>query len=72
MMHSFQHTFQTVERADRRQDMGGIGPLRTPCFDPPPRVAGGQEGIEEPLARLMGQHAAAKVVQQREVEAWVG
>ena len=71
-MHGFEDAFQPVQRADRRQDMGGIGPLRAPCFDPPPRFAGGQEGIEEPLASLMGQQAVAKIVQQREVEAWVG
>jgi hypothetical protein len=63
---------EPVQRADRRQDVRGIGPLRAPRLDPPPRVAGSQEGIKEPLARLMGQHAAAKIVQQREVEAWVG
>jgi hypothetical protein len=71
-MHGFQDTFQPVQRADRRQDMGGIGPLRAPCLDPPSRFAGGQEGIEEPLASCMGEQAAAKIVQQREVEAGIG
>ena len=70
-MHGFQDTFQAVQRADRRQDMGGIGPLGAPGFDPAPRFAGGQEGIEQPLAGLMGQQPAAKIVQQGEVEAWV-
>ena len=54
IMHGFEDTFQPVQRADRRQDMRGIGPLRAPRLDPPPRFAGGQEGIEEPLAGLMG------------------
>ena len=54
-MHGFQDTFHTVECADRRQDMGGIGPLGAPGLDPATRFAGGQERIEEPLAGLMGQ-----------------
>jgi hypothetical protein len=52
--------------------MGGIGPLRAPRLDPAPGLAGGQEGIEEPLARLMGQQAEANIVQPREVKAGVG
>jgi hypothetical protein len=60
-----------VQRADRRQNRRGISPLRAPCLDPPPRVASGQEGIEEPLAGLMDQQATAKIVQQREVKARV-
>ena len=68
MMHGFQDTFQTVERADRCQDMRGIGPLLAPRLDPPPRFAGGQESIEEPLARIMGEQALPKFVQQGEVE----
>jgi hypothetical protein len=55
IMHGFQDTLQAVQGADRRQDVSRIGPLRTPCFDPAPYFAGGQEGIEEPLARLMGE-----------------
>ena len=59
-MHGFQDTFQTVQRADRRQDMRGIGPLRAPRLDPAPGFAGGQEGIQEPLAGFMGEQAARK------------
>ena len=70
-MHGFQDTLQPVQGADRRQDVRGIGPLRAPRLQPPPRFAGGQKGIEEPLARLTGQQATAKIVQQREVEAGV-
>ena len=70
-MHGFQDTFQAVEGADRRQDMGRIGPLGAPGLDPAPRFAGGQEGIEEPLGGLMGEQALAKIVQQGEVEAGV-
>jgi hypothetical protein len=70
-MHRFQDTFQPVQRADHCQDMGGISPLGATGFDPAPRFAGGQEGIEEPLAARMGQHATAKIVQQREVEAGI-
>jgi len=51
--------------------MGGIGPLRAPCLDPPSRFAGGQEGVEEPLTSLMGEQAVAKIMQQREVEPWI-
>src|SRR5437016_6217178 len=39
-LHGFQDALRAVQRADRRQDMGGIGPLRAPCLDPPSRVAG--------------------------------
>jgi hypothetical protein len=70
-MHGFQDTFQPVERADRRQDVGRIGPLGATGFDPALRFAGGQERIEEPLAGLMGQQAAVKIVQQCEVKAGV-
>jgi hypothetical protein len=52
--------------------MRGIGSLRAPCLEPPPCFAGGQEGIEEPLAGLMSEQAAAKIMQQGEVKAWVG
>ena len=63
-MHGFQDTLQAVQRADRRQDVRGIGPLRATRLDPAPRFAGGQEGVEEPLAGLMGEQAIAKIVQQ--------
>ena len=38
-----------------RQDMGGIGPLGPPRFDPAARFTGRQERVEAPLAGLMGQ-----------------
>jgi hypothetical protein len=56
-----------MERVDRRQDKCGIGPLRAPYLEPPPRVAGREEGIEALLSGLMGEHAAAKIMQQGEV-----
>jgi hypothetical protein len=31
-----------------------------------------QEGVQKPLGGLMGEQAAAKIVQQGEVEAWIG
>ena len=71
-MHGLEDTFPTVPRAGRRQDMGGIGSLRAPCLEPPRRFAGGQEGVEAPLAGRMGEHAAAKIMQQGEVTPWVG
>jgi hypothetical protein len=71
-MHGFEDAFQLVQGADRHQDMRGIGPLNPTRLHPAPRVAGGQEGIKVPLASRMGQQAAAKIVQQHEVEAWVG
>jgi hypothetical protein len=71
-MHSLEDAFQPVQGADRRQDMRGIGPLRASCLDPPPRFAGGQKGVEESLAGLMREHAAAKIMQQGEVKPWVG
>ena len=40
-------------------------------LDPPPRFPGGQEGVEESLAGLMGEHAAAKVLQQGTVKPWI-
>jgi len=61
-----------VQIADRRQDMRGIGPLGAPRLDPPPRFAGSQEGIEDPLAGIMDEQAVAKVMQQGEVEPGVG
>jgi hypothetical protein len=51
--------------------MRGIGSLRPTCLHPPSRFAGGQEGIEEPLAGLVGQYATAKVMPQGEVKAGV-
>jgi hypothetical protein len=71
IMHGLQDALQAVQGADRRQNVGRIGPLRATCLDPPPCFAGGQEGIEEPLAGRMGKQATAKIVQQREVEARV-
>jgi hypothetical protein len=71
-MHRFQDTFHTVERTDRRQDMGGIGPLGAPRREPAPGLAGAQEGVQKPLGGLMGEQTTAKIVQQGEVEAWVG
>jgi hypothetical protein len=62
-MHGLQDIFQPVQGADRRQDVIGIGPLGPTRLHPPPRFAGGQKGIEEPLASLMGQHVTAKIVQ---------
>jgi hypothetical protein len=54
IVHGFQHTFHTMEGADGCQDMGGIGSLGPPGFDPAARFAGGQERVEAPLAGLMG------------------
>jgi hypothetical protein len=70
-MHGFQDALQAVQRADRRQDLGGIGPLRAPCLDPPARVAGGQEGVEAPWAGLMGEPAVANIMPPRAVEPWI-
>ena len=52
IMHGFEDTCQPVPRANRRQDMRGIGALRAPRLHPPPRVAGGQEGVEAPWPAL--------------------
>jgi hypothetical protein len=57
--------------ADGCQDMGGIGPLGTPRFDPAARFAGGQEGIKQPLAGLMRQYALPKIVQPGAIKARV-
>jgi hypothetical protein len=70
-MYGFQDTFSTVPPADRCPDRGGIGPWRASCLDPPPRVTGGQEGREEPLAGLLGEQATATIGQQRAVNAGV-
>jgi hypothetical protein len=51
--------------------MGRIGPWGATGVDPAPRVTGGQQGIEAPLAGLMGQHATATIVPQRDVKAGV-
>ena len=67
----FEDAFYAVQCADRRQDMGGSGALRTTRLDPAPCVAGGQEGLEAPLARLMGEPAVATIVPPREVNAGV-
>jgi hypothetical protein len=71
-MHGFQDAFQAMQRADRRQDMRGIGPLTPPPLEPSARFAGGQEGIKEAVASLMGEQAVAKIVQQGKVEPGVG
>ena len=70
-MHSLQDTFQTVQGADRREDMGRIGPLGAPRLDPAARFAGRQEGVQKPLGGVMGEQAFPKIVQQREIEAGV-
>ena len=56
-----QDTFQPVQRGDRCQDMRGIGPLRATRLYPVLRVAGGEEGLKEPLAGVMGEQAVAKI-----------
>jgi hypothetical protein len=67
-MHGFQDTFQPVQRANGRQDVGGIGPLHATRLYPPLRFAGREESIEEPLAGLMSEQAAAKIMPQGEVK----
>jgi hypothetical protein len=52
-----------VQRTDCRQDMGRISPLRASRLEPPPRFAGGQEGIEEPMAGLVGEQALPEIVE---------
>jgi hypothetical protein len=51
--------------------MGGSGPLRASGLEPPPRVASREEGVEEPLAGLMGAHALPEIVESGEVNARV-
>jgi hypothetical protein len=70
-MHRFAHTFQTVQRADGRQDMRGVGALRATRHDPPPRFAGGQKRVEQALSRLMSGQPPTKIMQQGEVEPWI-
>jgi hypothetical protein len=43
-----------------------------PALIQPRAIQAGQEGIEEPLAGLMGEQATATIVHQREVKSWVG
>ena len=62
IMPGFQDTFQTVQRADRRQDMGRISPLGASRLEPAARFAGAQEGIQEPLGRVMREQAVAKIM----------
>jgi hypothetical protein len=71
IMHGFQDALQAVQRADRRQDVGGISPLRAPGLDPAPGLAGAQEGIQKLLGGLMGEQPVAKIVQQGEAKARV-
>jgi hypothetical protein len=71
-MHGFEDTFQPVQRANGRQDMRRIGPLGASCLEPASGFAGSQEGVQKPLGGLMGGQPVAKIVQQGEVEAWVG
>ena len=63
--------FQVVETTDRRQDMGGVGPLGPAWLDPSVGFTGCQEGVQEPLSGLMGQQTFAKIVEEGEVEAGV-
>jgi hypothetical protein len=45
-MHGFQCTFQALEGADGRQDMGGIGAPGAPDLKPAAGFAGDQERIQ--------------------------
>ena len=71
-MHGFQHAFDAMERADSRQDVGGIRPLGAAHFDPAPSFAGRQERLQQPLGSFVSEQPLVKIVQQGEVEAWVG
>jgi len=51
-----------MEGADGGQDMGGIGPLGATGLDPAAGFAGGEEGIQQALGRLMGEQPLAKIV----------
>jgi hypothetical protein len=43
---------------------GPDGPLGAPRFAPAARFAGAQEGVEEPLAGIIGKYALPKIMQQ--------
>jgi hypothetical protein len=58
-----------MERTDGGQDVCGIHPLRAPRLDPAPAFTRRQERIEQALSCLMGEHAAANIMQQGEVKA---
>ena len=58
----FEDPFKPVEGAHGRQAMRGIRPWRAAGLDPPPRFAGGQEGIEQPLSGLRGASPLPKIV----------
>jgi hypothetical protein len=72
IVHRFQDALQAVQGADRRQDVGRIGPLGAPSFEPAPRFAGGQKRVEQALSRRMGEQPPPKIVQQGEVKSRVG
>jgi hypothetical protein len=70
--HGFQHAFEAVERADRRQDVGGIRPLGASRLEPAPGLAGAPKGGQKPLGGRMGESPVATRVYEGAVEPWVG
>ena len=58
-VHGLQDTFQWVQRADGRQNVGGIDASRAPAPHPAARVAGREEGIEE-TGRRHGQASGSE------------
>jgi hypothetical protein len=67
-MQRFKDPFEPVEGTDGREDVRGIRPLGASRLHPASGFAGSQEGIQEPLGSLMGEHAFPKIVQQGEVQ----
>jgi hypothetical protein len=67
-----QPAFAAVERADRRQDVGGIRPLGASRLEPAPGLAGAPQGGQKPLGGRMGESPVATLVDEGAVAPWVG
>jgi hypothetical protein len=66
------HTFETVQRADRAEHMGGVGTLPAPGVQQLQVTAQHQKGVEQLLFRASSHQAAAEFAQNRGIEARVG
>src|SRR6185437_1373368 len=67
----FHHAFGSIERANFRQHMGGIGTLVPPCFQPAMCFAHGQEGLQETLFCAGRHQTSSELAQDRVIKSGI-
>ena len=70
--HGFPDQFEPVEGPDGRQNMGGIGALRPPCFEEVAFLQLPQQRLQEQVFRSPMDEARAELAQDRRIKAGIG